>query len=170
MDKLEDSAWLRTLVGLLLALVGLACLTFAAVNLGKDVAIWFLGRHVAAEVEELWAEQIGEFEEGELQFDYWVRYHFAVPDVGIITRTVRLDMREWSTLTEDGPLAVIYFPLYPGLNRLEDARFIPLLVCAYVPITVFGWIGLSLGWYLLRPAGTRPWRFGGLGEKIASSK
>jgi hypothetical protein len=164
MDRLEDSPWLRTLVGVLLLLVGLACLAFVAVSLGKDVAIWFLGQHTTAEVEDLWVEQIGDNQEGELQFNYLVRYHFAVPGGEVITRTVRLDVREWSTLTEGGPLAVIYFPLYPGLNRLEDARFIPLLVCSYVPIALLGWLGLSLGWYLLRPRGTRPWWFGGPGE------
>jgi len=170
MDSLEDSPWLRTLVGVLLLLVGLVCLAFVAVNLGKDVAIWFFGQRATAEIEDLWVERIGDEEEGELQFDFFVRYRFAVPGDGIITRSVRLDVREWSALTEGGPLAVVYFPLYPALNRLEDARFIPLLVCAYLPISFLGWLGVSLGWYLLRPRGTRPWWFGGLGEKTAPSE
>lgn len=33
-------------------------------------------------------------------------------------------------------VTVVYFPLYPAHNRLEESRFMPLLACTYVPFLV----------------------------------
>jgi len=46
-------------------------------------------------------------------------------------------------------VAVIYFPLYPAHNRLEEARFVPLLACTYVPLLVMAGLALLGARHLL---------------------
>lgn len=48
------------------------------------------------------------------------------------------------------PIDVVYFPLYPAHNRLDESRLIPILVLAYVPLVALGLVGLWGGWYLVR--------------------
>jgi hypothetical protein len=54
-------------------------------------------------------------------------------------------------LAKDASLAVVYFPLYPAHNRLDESRYIPLLACAYVPLILFSLGALGAGWRLVRP-------------------
>jgi hypothetical protein len=43
------------------------------------------------------------------------------------------------------------FHPYPVHNRLDEARIIPVLACAYVPLFFLSLAGLVVGWKLLRP-------------------
>jgi hypothetical protein len=45
---------------------------------------------------------------------------------------------------------IIYFPLYPAHNRLEESRFVPLLACTYVPLLVMAGLALIGARELLR--------------------
>lgn len=157
---MEDHPLAQKLVGVLLLVMGLACLSFLVVNLGKDLALWVFGREVTGQVDELWVERIGDNKEGELQFDFWVNYHFQVAEGSVITRRTRLNVLEWGALVEGGPIEIVYFPLYPAHNRLEEARYVPILACAYLPIALLSWLGLGLGWYLLGPSRRQAWWFG----------
>jgi hypothetical protein len=48
------------------------------------------------------------------------------------------------------PITVVYFPLYPEHNRLDESRYATLLACAYVPfLAVAGGLALG-GWRLVR--------------------
>ena len=165
---MEDHPLLQRLVGVLLLAVGLACLAFLVVNLSKDLALWVLGREVTGQVDELWVERIGDQVEGDLEFDYLVHYHFDAPGGGVISQTTTLAVREWGALVEGGPVEVVYFPPYPAHNRLEESRYIPILACAYVPIAVLSWLGLGLGWSLVRSRRWRAWWFGGERQPAAS--
>jgi hypothetical protein len=49
-----------------------------------------------------------------------------------------------------GTISVIYFPLYPAHARLEEAQFIPILLCSYLPLGLVGWLGLRGGWHFIR--------------------
>jgi hypothetical protein len=53
-------------------------------------------------------------------------------------------------VAEAGTLAVVYFPLHPAHNRLEESRFIPLLACLYVPFLALGGAALGAARHLLR--------------------
>lgn len=53
-------------------------------------------------------------------------------------------------MEKGAPIAVVYFPLYPAHNRLDESPYIPILACAYVPLVLFG-VGVWLtGRRLLR--------------------
>ncbi len=50
------------------------------------------------------------------------------------------------------PVSIVYFPLYPQHNRLDDSRFIPLLFLSYFPLFVLCAFSIGGAWYLLRPS------------------
>lgn len=153
--------WSHVLSGAVLFLAGLVLGLFLVYYLARDLSIWVLGRHIAATVDEVYVEQIGNKTEGEIDFRYYARYHFTTPGGQTVADTTRLDVREWGALQEGGPLDIVYFPLYPAHNRLEERRFMPVLACAYLPLIVLTWMALGLGWYLVRPGARRMWWFAG---------
>lgn len=53
-------------------------------------------------------------------------------------------------VTEGGTLNVVYFPLYPAHNRMEESRFIPLLACTYLPFFLLSGVALAAARHLLR--------------------
>ncbi len=148
--------WARTLGGGLFLTLGLVCVALLLYSLGRDLSLWVLSRETTAEVTELWVEQIGDRQEGELNFHYFARYRFITPSGTVIVDSTRLDVRSWGALREGGPIEVVYFPPYPAYNRLEESRFVPILACAYVPFFIVAWAALGVGWYLVRPEASRP--------------
>lgn len=160
----------RSLVGILLFVIGLACAAFLAYFLFQDLSLWVFGRRTLAEVVDLKVEQIGDFDEGELTFRYFVEYRFTTPGGQTITSISPADVREWGALQIGGPAAVVYFPLYPAHNRLDESRFVSILACAYLPLVMVSWICLGLGWYLFQPARSRVWWFGDREPQQAASE
>ena len=168
---------LRTLVGSALLTIGLGCLAFITINLATDLSIWVLGRRTSAQVVAAWAEETSGENATEQTFEYFVRYRFSTSSDEVFTRTTRVGVQEWGGLGMGGPVgavyqeqrkvpthsvgglkggrsvAVVYFPLYPAHNRLNDSRFAPLLACTYVPLIGLGWAGLAAGRNLLTSHG-----------------
>jgi hypothetical protein len=50
---------------------------------------------------------------------------------------------------------IVYFPLYPEHNRLEESRFVPILACTYVPLLVVTVLALLAARGLLGGPSTR---------------
>jgi hypothetical protein len=78
-----------------------------------------------------------------------------------------------SEFTEGGLLdapevAVVYFPLYPAHNRLEESRYVPLLACTYMPLLVVAGMSFVAARHLLR--GGTTWRRWRLGQMASLSK
>ena len=57
-------------------------------------------------------------------------------------------------------VGVVYFPLFPAHNRLEETRFVPLLACTYVPFLAVAGLLVVVARRLLRkePAPYDRWR------------
>jgi len=55
---------------------------------------------------------------------------------------------------------VVYFPLFPTHNRLQETRLVPLLACTYVPFLAVAGALLVVGRHLLRTevVSEREWR------------
>jgi hypothetical protein len=85
----------KTAVGVLLFLIGLACLAFTVVQLAQDVSLWVFGTQVEADVVDLWAEPTGEAGDGSLAFRYYVRFQFSTSDGQRITGTSTVGPNEW---------------------------------------------------------------------------
>lgn len=142
---------IKMLLGALLVLIGLICLGTVVFSLAQDLPLWVLGRRAEAEVIDAWLERTSTNREGELSFQYFVRYQFTAPNGRVFTRVSSVGVNEWGSLERGGVIVVVYFPLYPAQNRLDDSRFIPLVACTYVPVVFVGLAGLVVGWRLLRP-------------------
>jgi hypothetical protein len=133
----------------MLLLVGLAAAAFVLGSLAADLSLWLLGRRTNATIVDQWAERVGEREEGELTFRYFVRYEFTAPGGQVIKKTSPVSVFEWGAMETGGPVSAVYFPLYPAHTRLEEGRFIPILLCSYLPLAFVGWAGLWGGWHLV---------------------
>jgi hypothetical protein len=154
-----ERTWGQLLLGGFLGLVGLALLLFLLYSLARDASLWIFGTEAAAEVDELWVERTSPEDAQELTFRYHVSYHFTTPGGRTVRDTSTLDVREWGNLKVGGPVEVVYFPLFPAHNRLEESRYVTVLACAYVPLFIAAWALLGLALYLVRPGSQREWWF-----------
>ena len=139
--------------GVLMLLIGLFFLSVTFYYAAQDVPLWVFGRQTKAEVIELWVEQLNQLEEredGELQFSYNLKYQFTTPNGKVITKNTTAGPTEWSSMSEGTEVDVIYFPLYPSMNRLDDSRWAFFLTCTYIPLVIIGLIGLRVGWYMIK--------------------
>lgn len=143
---------MKRIGGVLLLTIGAAVFLFTLVFAAKDIPLWVFGKHTQAKVIETWVERtdnLGDREGGELKFRYLVRYRFTPPKGQVITSTSKASATEWSGMGEGQNVEIVYFPLYPNLNRLDDSRWVFFLSCTYIPLIVISVIGLRLGWYML---------------------
>ena len=149
----------KSVAGVLLLILGLLCMVFLIYNLVMDLSIWVFGRRTMAEVVNLWVERTSESDAQELTFEYFASYRFTTPGGETISSSLKLDVREWGALEEGGDVSVVYFPPFPRHNRVDEARFVPVLACAYLPLVVVAWASLGVGWYMLRPTRVHTWWF-----------
>jgi len=144
---------MKRIGGVFLLIVGMIFLAFTLYYASKDVPLWVFGRQTKAEVVELWVEQLNELqgrEDGELQFSYNLKYKFTTPTGQLITKTAKTSAFEWSGMWEGQKIDILYLPLYPNLNRLDDSRWSLFLSCTYIPLVAIAFIGLRIGWYMIK--------------------
>jgi hypothetical protein len=53
-------------------------------------------------------------------------------------------------MEEGSSVTVVYFPLYPSHNRLDESRFASILACAYVPFAFLSGIIAVVGFRIIR--------------------
>ena len=153
----KDRAVGKTLFAIVLLALGLIAAWGLCVNLSRDLSLWVLGRRVTAEVVDSWYDATEYFTESgnrEVEMRYFVRYAFTTPRGKTFFGTSELGAYEWSSSPVGAEIDVIYFVLYPSHNRLDDTRFIPVLLVAYFPLAALAFFGLGGGVYLMRDART----------------
>jgi hypothetical protein len=171
----ERPRWVRQLVGALVTGLGLALMAFVVLNLAQDGSLWILGRHTEAQIVGMWVEQDVDESDDTPACRWFVRYRFTTPGGRAVTGVSRVSARELASLGHSGPVDivyagenappgdggaiedggwvhVVYLPLYPAHNRLDESRYVPVLACAYVPLILVGIAGLALGRGLLQTA------------------
>lgn len=134
--------------GFILFGLGLLLLVLLIIYSLRDFPIWFIGKHVPGIVEETGYEVIKE-NKGELSFTYSVTYTFIGPNGETITGNSSLAAQEWSALSAGQEVEVVYSPLDPSNNRIDDSRYLSILLCSYVPIIFLCWLLLYAGWNIL---------------------
>ena len=151
-EKEYKPPFMKRIGGGLLFAIGLLVTAVTIFFAAKDFPLWVFGKHVQAEVVETWVERIDNLQDregGELKFAYYLRYQFTTPGGRVITKTSKASAIEWSNMSEGTSIDIVYFPLYPQLNRLDDSRWVFFLSCTYIPLIVISLIGLRVGWYML---------------------
>jgi len=134
--------------GALLAIIGIVFLAFTLFYMMKDIPLWLFGKEAKAEVVELWVERTDKLQErdgGERSFSYFLRYQFRTSKEELITASAKASSMEWSGMQEGQNIDIVYFPLYPDLNRLDDSQWSLLLACSYIPLIILGVVFLRIG-------------------------
>jgi hypothetical protein len=135
--------FIKRLAGVFLLVVGLAFLALLINNIVTDFPIWFFGQHVNGVVEEKWYELIEQENSNEFAADYFLRYRFTDADGKIISGSAQMGAEEWSAYVEGMEVPIVYSPLSSSNNRVDDSRFMPLLLCAYIPFIIAIWFSLN---------------------------
>lgn len=144
----EYSSLTKKISGGLLLTIGLIVSFILIRNIIRDFPIWFFGERVVGIVEESWYELVDE-NAGELTFTYYVRYNFDGPEGEEFTGSSRLGAQEWMGLSPGTEVIVMYSSLNPENNRIDDSRFMPMLLCSYVPFVIIAWFLVVNGWKIL---------------------
>jgi hypothetical protein len=170
----ERAGLVRQSAGVLVLVTGLALLTLVLFYLVQDASLWVLGRRTTAQVVGMWIEQDAKARTEAPAFRWFIRYQFRTRDDRVVAGVSRVSATEWAAMGHSGPVevvydaeggsaegeageiadgghvAIVYFPAYPAHNRLDESRFAPILACAYVPLILFGCVGLVAGRSLLQ--------------------
>lgn len=144
---------MKRIGGVILLAIGALFLAATFYFAAQDVPLWVFGKQTKAEVVDLWVVQLNELEGregGDLQFSYNLKYKFTTPGGNVVTADATAGPMEWSGMWEGQKVDIVYFPLYPDLNRLDDSRWALVLSCTYIPLIAIGILGLRVGWYMLR--------------------
>ena len=141
------SFW-KIIAGLVILTLGILLSVFLIKFSISDVSIWVFGKTVYGVVDEKGYELVDETA-GELTFTYHAEYSFRTDDGERFTGITSLSAQEWSALIEGGDVKIVYSPFDPSNNRIDDSRFVPLLMCSYIPIILIAWFLLIQGWNLL---------------------
>jgi len=149
------------ITGFVILVLGLWLFSFLLVSLSDNLPLWLLGQTVSAQVDESWVEKTGENRAGEQSFQYFIQYSFTTLDGDNLSGTSSVAVGEWLLLDAVGEIQVVYLPANPSVNKLSDARFIPLILCSYIPLIIIGLSLLLAGWSMLTKGfqriGTAPW-------------
>lgn len=154
----------KKITGFVLLALGLTFLILFIRNTITDFPIWFFGRSVSGVVEEKWYELIEQENSNDFAADYYLSYRFTAPEGEIISGSTRLAAEEWSAYVEGDEIAIVFSPIDTSNNRVDDSRFVPLLICAYIPFIFAIWFCLSTGWKILsdefKEIESEPWIVG----------
>lgn len=135
--------YVKRIAGVVLLVIGLAFLVLLVRNTITDFPIWFFGQHVNGVVEEKWYELIEQENSNEFAADYFLSYRFTDANGQIISGSSQMAAEEWSAYAEGMDIPIVYSPLNASNSRVDDSRFIPLLLCAYIPFIIVIWFSLK---------------------------
>lgn len=124
------------IVGFIVLLIGAAFSIFTLRSLWHDVPVWIFGRQTTAVIEEKWWEDYDR-EKGDravYYLKYYFKYTFSTSDGEVITGTSKVTEDEFLGFQEGNEITIKYSILNPNDNRVDDTRFVPFLVCSYIPV------------------------------------
>lgn len=132
----------RRITGFVIFGIGVVLTILLMNTLVTDIPIWFFGRKVSATIVEKWYEDIYN---DSMNPVFFFGYEFTASDGQVYTGSSRVPDSEWMSYSEGRPISVKYSPLDPTMNRLDDSRFIPYLICSYIPFLLICWFSLAAG-------------------------
>jgi hypothetical protein len=141
--------YVKRIAGVVLLIVGLVFFALLIRNTVTDFPIWFFGQHTTGVVEEKWYELIEQENSNEFAADYFLSYRFTDANGQIISGNSQMAAEEWSAYVEGREIPIVYSPLSSANNRVDDSRFVPLLLCAYIPFIIVIWFSLKQAWGIL---------------------
>lgn len=142
MTKLLDIRFYsRRIAGIFILLIGLFISVVIVKTMWRDIPVWFFGEKVSGFLVEMWTENYKD----DINPVYYFEYEFVTEEGEKFTGISRVPGDEWGNYVEGSELAVVYSPLNPSNNRLDDSRFVPFFFCSYIPFILFCWFAFALG-------------------------
>lgn len=124
------------IAGFIILAIGVIFSGLTLNSLRHDVPIWFFGKKVPAVIEEKWWEDY-EMEKGDravYYLKYYFKYTFTTVDGEAFTGTAKVTEDEFLGFQPGNQIMIKYSVLNPEENRVDDSRFVPFLICSYIPI------------------------------------
>ncbi|MCB2180219.1 hypothetical protein KQH54_03770 [bacterium] len=124
------------IAGFIVLLIGAVFSIFTLKSLWHDVPVWFFGRQATAVIEDKWWEDY-EMDKGDratYYLKYYFKYTFSTTKGEVITGTSKVTEDEYMGYAPGGELVIKYSIFNPNVNRVDDTRFVPFLVCSYIPV------------------------------------
>lgn len=132
----------RRIIGFIIFGIGAILTILLLQTLWSDLPVWFFGRQVSATIVKKWWEDLYD---DEMNPVYFFGYEFTADNGEVYTGSSRVPDSEWISYSEGREIKVKYSPLNPADNRLDDSRFIPYLICSYIPFILICWFSLTAG-------------------------
>lgn len=142
--------------GILILLIGLFFFGLLIRNTVRDFPIWFFGESATGVVEEKWYELISSENSNEFAANYFLSYSFKDAEGKRLTGSTSFSALEWGGFVEGDPIPIIYSSLNPKNNRVDDSRFLPLMLCSYIPFIFIVWFCLTTGYNILSAEFIKP--------------
>lgn len=106
-------------------------------SLRHDVPIWFFGQKVPATIEETYWGDLnldGENRNRDARnLEYYFKYQFTTSKGEIIIGTSKVTEEDFLIYYPGSEIMIKYSSLNPSENRIDDSRFVPFLLCTYIP-------------------------------------
>lgn len=121
-----------------IVLVIAALLSFLVVkSMAYDLPVWLFGKKATAVIEEKWWQdpelESKRQENLVLYLDYYFQYRFATTDGEEIIGTSKVTEEEYMAFQPGGEISIKYSRFNPENNRVDDSRFVPFMICSYIP-------------------------------------
>jgi hypothetical protein len=137
----------RRIAGFIIMIVGAIISVLLLNSMAQDVPVWIFGRRVDATIVEKWWENLDMENLGGNYFDieYFFSYQFTTEDGETVIGKSKVTEDEFMGYREGGQIMIKYSPLNPSNNRLDDSRFVPFLLCSYIPFVLISIFTLAAG-------------------------
>lgn len=137
----------RRIAGFLLLAVGAVLAFLLARSIVQDVPIWVLGRKVPATIVETWWENfnLDNIDNKDFDLRYFFRYEFTTAEGEQYVGSTKVTEEEFLSYQQGSEVMIKYSPFNPDDNRLDDSRFVPFLLCTYVPFLLISLFALAAG-------------------------
>ena len=125
------------IVGVIVLIIA-ALLTFLVVrSMAYDLPVWLFGIKANAVIEDKWWQD-PELESKKqdnvvLYLDYYFQYRFTTTEGQEIVGASKVTEDEYMAFQPGSEIAIKYSRFNPENNRVDDSRFVPFMICSYIP-------------------------------------
>jgi hypothetical protein len=137
----------RRIAGFIIMIIGAILFVMLVNSMAQDVPVWVFGRRVNATIVEKWWENLDmeNLDGNYIDIEYFFGYQFITNDGETVIGKSKVTVDEFMGYQEGGEIMIKYSPLNPSDNRLDDSRFMPFLLCSYIPFILISIFSLVAG-------------------------
>lgn len=135
------------IAGFVVLIIGAILLVLLISSLIHDVPVWIFGQKTTATIQETWwqDQDTKNLNKDDLNLVYFFSYQFTTTDKEVIIGSSQVTEEEFISYQPGGEIKVKYSRLDPSENRMDDSRFVPFLLCTYIPFILICLFLLAAG-------------------------